>query len=173
MDRNAPISDVEILSPLQLHIWFAFQYIFEICLDTLAWISFGKFVNNFPNPIGCQCFDFVHPKLLTRILCVQNHDLCVQRHKVTLGTSLIKHIFTLVTLYMCFYFCWNCIDSSVWRQRGNEAVEVSFECRTARMSALFHIFTCAFCVISFILPMLQHCPQMFCLMSLICTFYSL
>ena len=33
------------------------------------------------------------------------------------------------------------------RQRGNEAVEVSFESRTAQISALFHIFTCAFCLV--------------------------
>ena len=62
---------------------------------------------------------------------------------------------------VCFYFCWNSIDSSTsswtkrwmlvlemsatfWRQHGNEAVEVSFESRTARMSALFHIFMCTF-----------------------------
>ena len=44
-------------------IWFAFEYIFEIYLDTLAWISFAKFEINFRNPlIGCQCFDFVCPK---------------------------------------------------------------------------------------------------------------
>ena len=44
-------------------IWFAFEYIFKIYLDTLAWISFAKFEINFRNPlIGCQCFDFVCPK---------------------------------------------------------------------------------------------------------------
>ena len=65
---------------------------------------------------------------------------------------------------VCFYFRWNSVDSSVsswtkrwtlvlemsatfWRQRGNGAVEVSFESRTAQMSALFHIFTCAFCLV--------------------------
>ena len=37
-------------------IWFAFEYIFEICLD-------AKFEISFRNPlIGCQCFDFVCPK---------------------------------------------------------------------------------------------------------------
>ena len=65
---------------------------------------------------------------------------------------------------VCFYFCSKIIDSSVpswikqWalvlemstmllRQHGNGAVEVSFESRTAQMSALFHIFTCAFCLL--------------------------
>ena len=65
---------------------------------------------------------------------------------------------------VCFYFRWNSVDSSVsswkkrwtlvlqmsakvWRQRGNGAVKVSFESRTAQMSALFHIFTCAFCLL--------------------------
>ena len=44
-------------------IWFAFEYIFEIYLDALAWISFPKFEINFRNPlIECQCFDFVCPK---------------------------------------------------------------------------------------------------------------
>ena len=74
-----------------------------------------------------------------------------------------KHIFTLVT-FVCFYFRWNSVDSSVssstkrwplvlempatfWRQRENGAVEVSFDCRTAQMSALFHIFTCDICLL--------------------------
>ena len=35
----------------------------------------------------------------------------------------------------------------LWRQRGNGAVEVSFESRAAQMSALFHIFRCAFCLV--------------------------
>ena len=60
---------------------------------------------------------------------------------------------------VCFYFRSNSVDSNVsswtkalslflgmsatfWRQRGNGAVEVSFENRTAQTSALFHIFTC-------------------------------
>ena len=53
-DQNAPISDVETLSPL--------QFVHLICI----WIhfrAFAKFEINFRNPlIGCQCFDFVCPK---------------------------------------------------------------------------------------------------------------
>ena len=81
-----------------------------------------------------------------------------------------KYFFVILVFYVaylhfacpvCFYFHWNSVDSSVsfwtkrwtlvlemsatfWRQRGNGAVEVSFESRTVQMSALFHIFTCAF-----------------------------
>ena len=36
------------------------------------------------------------------------------------------------------------MSATFWRQRGNGAVEVSFESRTAQMSALFHIFMCTF-----------------------------
>ena len=62
-NRNAPIRDVEPCLLCSLCTWFAFEYIFEIYLDTLAWISFAKFEINFRNPlIGCQCFDFVCPK---------------------------------------------------------------------------------------------------------------
>ena len=89
-----------------------------------------------------------------------------------------KYFFVILVFYwvflyfgspVCFYFHWNSVDSSVsfstkwwalvlelsatvWRQRGNGAVEVSFESRTTQMSTLFHIFTCVFlsCVISLI-----------------------
>ena len=68
------------------------------------------------------------------------------------------------------------MDVSYWnvgqvRQRGNGAVEVSFESRTAQMSALFHIFTCDFCLLQLVLLLYRRCrrhPRLFCLRSLIC-----
>ena len=73
----------------------------------------------------------------------------------------------LLWLPCMFLFRWNFFDSIVsfwtkrwmlileisatfWRQRGNGAVEFSFESRTAKMSALFHIFTCALCLVCLI-----------------------
>ena len=53
-------------------------------------------------------------------------------------------------------FFWACMKRSTiileilttfCRRRGNWATEVSHESRTAQMSALFHIFTCAFCLV--------------------------
>ena len=45
------------------------------------------------------------------------------------------------------------MSATFWKQHGNGAVEVSFESRTAQneMSALFHIFTCAFCLVQLVL----------------------
>ena len=44
IDRNAPISDVENMSPLQFAHLIC---IFENYLDELAWISFAKFETKF------------------------------------------------------------------------------------------------------------------------------
>ena len=45
--------------------------------------------------------------------------------------------------------------------RGNGAVEISFESRTAQMSALFHIFMCAFSSeISFIVLLMLPSPSL-------------
>ena len=55
------------------------------------------------------------------------------------------------------------------RQHGNGAVDISFESRTAQMSALFHIFTCAFCLVQLVSLFCQRCrrrSQLFCLRSL-------
>ena len=62
-DGNAPISDVENVSPLQfahlICIWIPFRNLF----GHTHLYSFAKFEINFWNPlIGCQCFDFVYPK---------------------------------------------------------------------------------------------------------------
>ena len=52
-----------MLKTCLLFFQFAFEYIFRIHLDALACISSTKFESNFRNPlIGCQCFNFVHPK---------------------------------------------------------------------------------------------------------------
>ena len=74
----------------------------------------------------------------------------------------IAHNISLLWLLWMFQFslklCWlqrlllnELKDVSSWNvghvlKRGNGAVEVSFESRTAQVSALFHIFTCAFCL---------------------------
>ena len=88
----------------------------------------------------------------------------VGREEKCFFLMLILSISLLWLLPVCFYFRCNSVDSSVsswtkwwtlllemlatfWRQRGNGAVEVSFESRTAQMSALFHIFMCAFCLL--------------------------
>ena len=94
-----------------------------------------------------------------------------------ISSSFIKNIFSLVTLMSLFSLKNRCrtlvLEMSVtfWRQRGNGAVEVSFESRTAQMSALFHIFTCAFCLLQLVLLLYRRCrrhPRLFCLRSLIC-----
>ena len=68
-DWNAPISDVENVSPLQfvyfICIWIHFRNLFgrtHLYFICQIWNKFST------STIGCQCFNFVYPK----------HDLCIQ-----------------------------------------------------------------------------------------------
>ena len=86
-----------------------------------------------------------------------------KKKKSSESSYFMKHIFTLVSLYVSIFTeipltpasllqnemmditSWNA-GLSVLKTR-NGVAEVYFESRTAQMSALFHIFTCTFCLL--------------------------
>ena len=100
-----------------------------------------------------------------------------EARKIFLSNPYILLSLSSLWLGTCFYFRWDYLDSSVsfwtkrWtlflemsvtfcRRRGNGAVEVSFDSRTARMRFLS-------CVIRVVLPTFRRRPRLFCLSSLV------
>ena len=110
-------------------------------------ISLTYIVLNGANLQRLRCFD-------SFVLATEDGNANVGRQeKIFLRNPRILLSISLVWLPYVFYFRWNSVDSSIswtkrwtvvlevsatfWRQRGNGAVEVSFESRTAHIHVPF------------------------------------